>query len=94
MEIEFLEAAERDLAEIKAYIAEYDAAAATTLLATIRDKIKPLGNHSQMGRPGRVKGTRELIVHKSYIVVYRIGDTKVQILAVWHSRRKWPENFP
>ena len=44
------------------------------------------------GRPGRVVGTRELVVHESYIVAYEVTDA-VYILTVWHSARLWPERL-
>jgi addiction module RelE/StbE family toxin len=47
------------------------------------------------GRPGRVEGTRELVITRTpYIVAYRIiGDT-VRILRVLHSSRLWPDDMP
>jgi toxin ParE1/3/4 len=46
-----------------------------------------------IGRQGRVGGTRELVVQGTpYIVVYRVHDD-VEILAVVHGARKWPESF-
>jgi plasmid stabilization system protein ParE len=47
-----------------------------------------------MGRPGRVHGTSELVVDGTpFIVAYRIRDETVEILAVLHSSRKWPDDF-
>jgi toxin ParE1/3/4 len=47
-----------------------------------------------MGRPGRVKGTRELvIVGTPYIVAYRIKGDAVQVLRVLHGAQKWPQGF-
>ncbi len=45
------------------------------------------------GRPGRVEGTRELIVHPSYIVAYRLTITAVEVLSVRHAARLWPDSF-
>ena len=45
------------------------------------------------GRPGRVEGTRELVVHPSYLVAYRISGTEVQILTVRHAARLWPDRL-
>ena len=48
------------------------------------------------GRPGKVKGTRELVVsdYPNYIIVYRIvEDTRIEILAVRHGKRLWPKSF-
>ena len=45
------------------------------------------------GRPGRVEGTRELVVHPSYLVAYRVKGDEVQILTVRHAARMWPSKF-
>lgn len=84
-----------DLAEIVAYIASDDPAAATRLLERI-DLAggETLPAHPQLGKPGRVEGTREFVVHPSYILVYRLRDVRLEILAVRHSAQRWPEHFP
>jgi toxin ParE1/3/4 len=47
-----------------------------------------------MGRPGRVPGTRELVVSDTpFILPYRVRDSAVEILAVFHGARQWPEQF-
>ncbi len=51
-----------------------------------------LPNNPYAGRPGRVEGTRELVVHESYLVAYEIADT-INILTVRHAARLWPERF-
>jgi toxin ParE1/3/4 len=44
-----------------------------------------------MGRPGRIEGTRELVITGTpFIVTYRIRRNDLQILAVMHTSRKWP----
>ncbi|WP_195845812.1 type II toxin-antitoxin system RelE/ParE family toxin, partial [Burkholderia pseudomallei] len=42
-------------------------------------------------RAGRVSGTREMVVHHNYIVVYSIDADVVEILSVKHARQQWPE---
>lgn len=44
----------------------------------------------RMGRPGLVEGTRELIPHESYRLVYEIVDDVIWVLALVHTRRQWP----
>jgi toxin ParE1/3/4 len=47
-----------------------------------------------VGRPGRVPGTRELVIaHMPYIVPYRVRGEAIQILRVYHSARRWPDSF-
>jgi toxin ParE1/3/4 len=47
-----------------------------------------------MGRPGRVTGTRELVVDGTpYILPYRVRNRVVQILRVLHGARRWPQRF-
>ena len=60
----------------------------------ISDRVKGLLRLPRSGRPGRVKGTRELVILRTpYIVAYCvIGDT-VRILRVLHSARKWPDDI-
>ncbi len=51
-------------------------------------------DNRHLGRPGRVKGTRELVVTRTpYIVAYRLKRQSIQILRVLHGARLWPERF-
>jgi addiction module RelE/StbE family toxin len=84
-----------DLDEIQDYIARDSPAAAywVVLELTTRTRVN-LGDYPLMGRSGRARNTRELVFPDlPYIVVYRVRD-KVEVLAVVHSARKWPEDFP
>ena len=49
--------------------------------------------HPLIGRPGRVDGTRESVIHPSYIIVYRVTAEVVEILTVRHVAQKWPDQF-
>ena len=49
--------------------------------------------HPSIGRPGRVEGTRESVIHPSYIIVYRVTGEVVEILTVRHVAQKWPAQF-
>jgi toxin ParE1/3/4 len=86
--------ARADLAEIVAYIARDDPDAAERVYDRIFASAALLLEQSALGRPGRVDGTRELVVpHTPYIVPYRSRKGVVQLLAVIHSKRQWPESF-
>lgn len=94
MRIVWLEEAERDLDRIVEHIAEDNIAAALSVLATLREASRVLIEHPRVGRPGRVEGTRELVVSGlPYILPHEIRGQEVRILAVMHTSRKWPDTF-
>lgn len=87
--------ARRDLREIYLHILPENRAAARALHARIRESILRLADMPQRGRPGRVPGTRELVVPGTrYLVPYRVTEDTLQVLRVYHGARKWPEGFP
>jgi len=51
-------------------------------------------SHLHIGRPGRVPGTRELVILKTpYLAAYQVVENVIQILRVYHGSRQWPERF-
>jgi len=84
-----------DLAALRAYIAEDDPAAAQRIALHILHNVETLlPKHPDMGRPGRVPGTRELVIPGTpFIVPYRVRDATIQVLRVFHGARRWPERF-
>jgi addiction module RelE/StbE family toxin len=95
MTIQWAEDAVRQLTATHAYVAADNPGAADRLLLQITQAVKFLGSHSSAGREGRVANTRELVIANTpYIVAYRIENKNmVQILAVLHGKRRWPESF-
>jgi addiction module RelE/StbE family toxin len=86
--------ARADLRDIFLYIAADNPAAARSLLKRIRSRITDLKDASHLGRPGRVPGTRELIIAGTpYIIPYQISSDQLRILRVYHGARQWPESF-
>ncbi len=84
----------RDLEEIGDFIARDNAMAAAKTVATILDQAEALATHPHLGRAGRIAGTRELVVAQTpFVVPYRVVGDDVQILAVFHGARRWPERF-
>jgi toxin ParE1/3/4 len=76
------------------YIAEDNPAAADRLVQRIMRSVNLLSKNPAMGRPGRVSGTRELVVGDTpYIFPYRVRANAVEILRVFHAARKWPTSF-
>lgn len=94
MEIIWRRVALRDLASVYEYIVQDNPAAATRVRATIRNAVASLAEHPHLGRPGRVEGTRELVISSfPYIVAYRVAEETVRILAIIHTSRRWPQRF-
>lgn len=72
------------------HIAEDSPVNAGKMVDAIEGKVVPLAAHPEIGRAGRKRGTRELVAHENYIVVYRVLSAKVEILRVKHTAQKWP----
>ena len=89
-ELEWSARAVSDLLAIIDYIADYNPAAARALLETIETKISQLPAHPKQCRPGRVNGTRELIVRPNYVVVYAEQPANVTVLRILHAAQMWP----
>jgi toxin ParE1/3/4 len=88
----WLRTALRNLDEAAAWIARDRPAAATRVVQRIRRATERLAEHPESGRPGRVAGTRELVVPGlPYILPYRVREDRVEILRVLHTARRWPE---
>jgi toxin ParE1/3/4 len=86
--------ADSDLESIEDYIGRDNAESAFRILAEIVRQVEMLEEHPGMGRPGRVEGTRELVIAGlPYVIAYlHRGDT-VTVLRVLHGAMKWPKRF-
>ncbi|AOK17195.1 addiction module antitoxin [Burkholderia ubonensis] len=82
--------AEEDLLSILENIGEDDSDAALALVQMIREKVEGLRVRPRLYRAGRVSGTREMVVHHNYVVLYSIETDAVEILRVKHARQLWP----
>lgn len=80
----------RIASHITAYIAEDKPNAAIELGDMLMQKAEQLDRHPMLGRAGRVEGTRELVAHSNYLLIYRIVGNAVEVLRVKHAARKWP----
>ena len=58
--------------------------------SVIEEAVQPLAEHPYLFRPGRVPGTRELIAHPNYLIVYRVTAEQVEIVSVLHARQQYP----
>ena len=90
MQVSWLPEARSDLREIIGYIADRNPAAAERLNEWIERAAEHLTFAPYAHRPGRVDGTREVVVHPNYIVIYRVMEGTVWILAVLHARQQYP----
>ena len=94
MRIRWLRAALRDLDSEMNYVAERDREAAVHMYALIREKTSLLARLPELGRPGRVFGTRELVLEQHpYIIPYRVKNGVVEILRIFHTSRRQPANW-
>lgn len=79
-----------ELNAIAGYIAQFNLIAAERLQELIEASILPLSEHPYLYRAGRVPGTRELVVHPNYIVIYRVLTDQVETVGVLHAAREYP----
>jgi len=89
LQIRWTGQASRDLDNIEVFITQ-DSAARTVV--DIIAAVEQLRKFPALGRPGRLVGTRELvIVEKPYFVPYRVKNNSIEIIAVFHTSRQWPK---
>jgi len=89
-ELEWTAPAIADLLAIIDYISDDNPDAALALMDEIQGKVAQLPAHPKRCRPGRVEGTRELVVRPNYIVVYTETPMVVTVLRVLHAAQMWP----
>ncbi|WP_369935504.1 type II toxin-antitoxin system RelE/ParE family toxin [Xanthomonas tesorieronis] len=82
--------AQQDRVDIWEYVAADNPAAAIRLDESFSEAALTLERYSMLGRAGRIAGTRELIPHEHYCLVYEIDGETVWILALIHTARLWP----
>lgn len=90
-QLEFAARAFLHIAAAEEFIARENPAAAQKVAEAIYKTAEKLETFPDLGKPGRVPGTRELALTKyPYTLVYRIRPTKIIIYAVMHQARKYP----
>lgn len=76
------------------YVAQDSVSAANSLIEQIFSAVERLARYPQIGREGRVKGTRELVIAGTpFLVAYRLRRTQIAVLAVFHGARRWLGEF-
>ncbi|WP_353405389.1 type II toxin-antitoxin system RelE/ParE family toxin [Duganella hordei] len=79
-----------DLAAILRKISSGSSLGAERLMRQVEARTALLLFHPQLGREGRQPGTRELVIHRHYVMVYRIDGDRISILRILHTARQWP----
>ena len=82
--------AQQDRGDIWNHIAADNPPAAARMDERFSDAAARLARHPMLGQPGKIHGTRELIPHESYRLVYEIDGETVWILTLVHTARQWP----
>jgi toxin ParE1/3/4 len=81
----------RHLRHLRDYIAQDNPDAAPRVAERLLASVELLAVHPDLGRPGRVFGTRELVVPDTPCVIpYRVRGARMELIAVFHGRQKWP----
>ena len=91
MKVVWSRRAVRHLVSLREYIARDSGQNAVIIAERILQAIDLLETQPDMGRPGRRPGTRELVVPNTpYIIPYRVRHSRLELVAVFHGRQKWP----
>ncbi|MDP1638490.1 MAG: type II toxin-antitoxin system RelE/ParE family toxin [Candidatus Nitrotoga sp.] len=90
MKVRWSEAAIQDRREIVNFIALNNLLAAIHMDELFDRAAERLAEHPYLGRISELAGTRELIPHESYRLVYEISGETVWILSLNHTTRQWP----
>ena len=94
MEVYWLEAAIADVAEIVAYIEAENPDASRRVSARLYQATVKLGSNPRIGRRGRTRGTRELVVPAlPFVIACRIRTERVEVIRGIHGRRDWHKAF-
>lgn len=94
MHVEWLKAALRNLDDEASWIARHNRQAASDFVIAIQTSAQQLALFPDMGRQGRVAGTREWVVPDyPYLIPYRVREGRLQILRIFHTRRLPPSTW-
>ncbi len=90
MKVRITDPAKADLSNIRLYLQSQSPAAARKVGRKLRDACFSLADFPDRNRVGSVPGTRENVSVWPYVIVYRVTETEVQILRVWHGAQDRP----
>lgn len=84
--------AQRNLNELRQYIAIDSPQNSILIAKRIVEAVGLLATQPNMGRPGRLRETRELVISATpYIVAYRTDRSELTLIAIFHTSQKWPK---
>ncbi len=72
------------------FVRDRNERAAESLASRIDDGVERVCLFPDSGRPGRVDGTRELIVHPNYVVIYQVTAGAIEVIRILHARQRYP----
>ncbi|MDO9335031.1 MAG: type II toxin-antitoxin system RelE/ParE family toxin [Caulobacter sp.] len=91
MKVVWSEVAAHDLDEQIRFIAQDSVEAALRIEDRIVERVASLAEHPESGRPGKVIGTRELVVTRTaFVAVYTLSNNEITIARVLHGAQRWP----
>jgi toxin ParE1/3/4 len=92
--LKWTRAASQDLESVERYISRNNPDTAIDTMLEIIRRVEILAEHPGMGRPGRVEGTRELVLGSlPYVLLYVHQSDTIILLRVLHGAMKWPESL-
>ena len=89
--LEWKRVAVDDLLAIVDYISDENPDAAERLREKVEMCAMNLLNQPKLYKHGRVEGTREMVVHRNFVLVYAEDEERVVILRFLHTARQWPQ---
>jgi toxin ParE1/3/4 len=82
------------LVKLRNYIARDSDQNANVVAQRIVGAVSLLSTQPEIGRPGRVLGTRELVIpHTPYVAPYRVRKGRVEVIAIFHGHQVWPKKL-
>ena len=94
MRVRWLQNAIKNLDAEADYIAQENSKAAADMFVYVKNMVDSLSEFPTSGGPGRVPGTRELVVDRyPFLVPYRVVGDELHVLRVFHTRRKLPKTW-
>ena len=90
-DLEWLPHARNDLRRQLSYVEQRNASASLRLNQAVVQALLRLRSYPESGRPGRIPGTRELVVRRTrYVIIYRLQGRTLLILRLLHGAQRWP----